>query len=53
MATLSTNQEFKQVIATREKEVDPPYVIYHEQYTWELDPTTLVPVGISVERIIT
>jgi hypothetical protein len=52
MATLSTTQEIKNIIATREQEIKPPYVIYQEQYTWELDPTTLVPVGVSVQRTI-
>jgi hypothetical protein len=53
MATISTNQELKQVITTREKEDKPPYLIYHEQYTWNLDSVTLMPVNVSVQRNIT
>jgi hypothetical protein len=49
MATISTNQEPKQVIVPGDPDVKP-YTVYHEKYIWDLDPTTLVPVNVRVEK---
>jgi hypothetical protein len=49
VTSTSTTQEPKEIIVPR-KTNNKTYTTYHETYTWDLDPTTLVPVGVRVTR---
>jgi hypothetical protein len=51
MATLTTEQEVKTIIIPGGPDPDStPWNRYTEKYIWSLDPVTLVPVGVKVER---
>jgi hypothetical protein len=49
---IEASQELKKVVVPGSNPIKQPWVIYNEKYTWVLDPTTLVPIGIRVEKII-
>jgi hypothetical protein len=49
VTSTETYQEIKRTVVPGEPEVRP-YTVYSEKYIWDLDPTTLVPVGVRVER---
>jgi hypothetical protein len=52
MATISTNQEQKQITVPGSDPYLHPWVRYNETYSWDLDATNFVPVNVRVNRNI-
>jgi hypothetical protein len=51
MATpITTEQEVKTIVTPGSDPDTNQWTRYTEKYTWSLDPITLVPIGVQVER---